>query len=314
MKSCDKFLWVEAYRPKSISECILPDSTKNTFLQFVENGDFGHLLMSGGPGTGKTTTARALCDDLDMDYMFINASSERNIDTVRNTIYSYASTVSLDGKRKCIILDEADFLNPNSAQPALRAVMEEMSNVRFILTCNYKNKIISPLHSRTTNIDFSLTNKDKEKMSAKFFSRVLEILKNEKVTFEKKVVAKIVFKHYPDARRILNDLQRFSSNGEISEEVLETLDSTKIEELMEFLKDRNFTKTREWVAKNSESDSQTLIRNLYDNVSSILKNESIPAFIMLLGEYQYKSAFVADQEINLMAFLTEILVSDMEFK
>jgi DNA polymerase III delta prime subunit len=308
----DQFLWVEKYRPQKISDCILPDDLKNTFQKFVDQDNIPNLLLSGTAGTGKTTVTRALCDELGCDYIIINGSEESGIDVLRTKIKDFASTVSLAGKIKIVILDEADYLNPNSTQPALRGFIEEFSkNCRFIFTCNYKNRIISPLHSRTTVIDFKITKEDRPKIAAKFFKRVVEILEYENIPFEEKVIAELINKHFPDYRRILNELQRYSSSGAIDSGVLSNISDENLKVLISSLREKDFKKMRTWVVNNMDNDPTVLFRMLYDNlVSEIIQ---VPQLILLLADYQYKAAFVADAEINLVACLTEIMAA-CEFK
>lgn len=309
----DEFLWVEKYRPRRIDDCILPDHQKSTFKQIVSAGEMPNMLLCGGAGMGKTTVARALCEELDCEYMIINGSEESGIDTLRTKIRNFASTVSFEGKRKVVILDEADYLNPNSTQPALRGFIEEFSaNCRFIFTCNFKNKIIAPLHSRTTVIEFKLAKAEKQKMAAGFFKRVMDILAAESVRIdEPKVVAKLIEKHFPDYRRCLNELQRYSVAGVIDEGVLVNLQEVNVRELVDALKEKDFRKMRTWVANNLDNDPQLIFRRLYDSLDEHVK--TVPQLILLLADYQYKAAFVADHEINLVACLTEIMAA-VEFK
>lgn len=311
----DEFLWVEKYRPETIDECVLPDSIKATFKEFIANGDMPNLLLSGTAGTGKTTVAKALCNELGYTSLVVNGSLDRNIDTLRNEIASFASTVSFDGGKKCIILDEADYLNPQSFQPALRGFIEQFSkNVRFILTCNFKDKIIEPIHSRTTYIDFRTTKKELPKMMSSLMSRILKILEDENVKVKSpKIVAEVIKKHYPDIRRVLNELQRYSAGGEIDEGILANLAVANIENLMKFLKDRDFGSMRQWVVDNIDSDPARIFRTLYDNMHNYLQPSSVPQVVLLIADYQYKHAFVQDGEINLVAFLTEVMV-DAEWK
>jgi DNA polymerase III delta prime subunit len=308
----DEFLWVEKYRPRTIDECILPEDQKATFKQFLDKGEIPNMLLCGGAGMGKTTVARALCEELGTDYIVINGSMNGNIDTLRNEILGFASTVSFTGKTKIVILDEADYLNPNSTQPALRNFIEEFSsNCRFIFTCNFKNRIIAPLHSRTTVVEFKIVNADRPKIAAGFFKRVMEILKTENITADSKSVAKLVERHFPDYRRVLNELQRYSVSGVIDEGVLVNMKEANIKDLTDALKEKDFKKMRQWVVNNIDSDPQTLFRLIYDQLTDQVKQ--VPQLILLLADYQYKAAFVADAEINLVACLTEIMAA-VEFK
>ena len=308
----DEFLWVEKYRPRTIDECILPEDQKATFKQFLDKGEIPNMLLCGGAGMGKTTVARALCEELGTDYIVINGSMNGNIDTLRNEILGFASTVSFTGKTKIVILDEADYLNPNSTQPALRNFIEEFSsNCRFIFTCNFKNRIIAPLHSRTTVVEFKIVNADRPKIAAGFFKRVMEILKTENITADSKSVAKLVERHFPDYRRVLNELQRYSVSGSIDEGVLVNMKEANIKDLTDALKEKDFKKMRQWVVNNIDSDPQTLFRLIYDQLTDQVKQ--VPQLILLLADYQYKAAFVADAEINLVACLTEIMAA-VEFK
>jgi DNA polymerase III delta prime subunit len=304
----EQFLWVEAYRPRTIRDCILPDGLKNTFQEFVNQDNIPNMLLSGTAGTGKTTIARALCEELGCDYIIINGSEESGIDVLRTKIKDFASTVSLAGKVKVVILDEADYLNPNSTQPALRGFIEEFSrNCRFIFTCNYKNRIISPLHSRTTVIDFKLTKEDKPAMAAKFFKRLSEILKAENVEFEPKVVAEVLNKHFPDYRRILNELQRYASSGKIDAGMLAGMGDVNMKDLLAALREKDFKKMRSWVVNNLDNDPSMLFRKMYDTL--LTEVVQVPQLVLLLADYQYKAAFVADAEINLVACLTEIMAA-----
>ena len=308
----DEFLWVEKYRPRTIDDCILPEDQKATFKQFLDKGEIPNMLLCGGAGMGKTTVARALCEELGTDYIVINGSMNGNIDTLRNEILGFASTVSFTGKTKIVILDEADYLNPNSTQPALRNFIEEFSsNCRFIFTCNFKNRIIAPLHSRTTVVEFKIVNADRPKIAAGFFKRVMEILKTENITADSKSVAKLVERHFPDYRRVLNELQRYSVSGVIDEGVLVNMKEANIKDLTDALKEKDFKKMRQWVVNNIDSDPQTLFRLIYDQLTDQVKQ--VPQLILLLADYQYKAAFVADAEINLVACLTEIMAA-VEFK
>ena len=304
----EQFLWVEKWRPRTISECILPVELKNTFQEFVNQDNIPNMLLSGTAGTGKTTIARALCEELGCDYIVINGSEESGIDVLRTKIKDFASTVSLAGKIKVVILDEADYLNPNSTQPALRGFIEEFSkNCRFIFTCNYKNRIIPPLHSRTTVIDFKLNKEDRPVVAAKFFKRLQEILTAENVTFDNKVVAELLNKHFPDYRRVLNELQRYSSSGVIDAGILSSISDDNIKELLASLREKDFKKMRNWVVNNLDNDPNVLFRKLYDFL--LPEVVQVPQLVLLLADYQYKAAFVADAEINLVACLTEIMAA-----
>jgi replication factor C small subunit len=312
----DDFLWVEKYRPQTIEECILPSDTKSTFQSFVNNGEIPNLLLCGTAGIGKTTVAKSLCKELGVDYYVINGSDEgRFLDTVRNSAKSFASTVSLtsSSRHKVIIIDEADNTTPD-VQLLLRASIEEFSrNCRFIFTCNFKNKIIEPLHSRTTVIDCNVRGKNKQSLAAKFFERCREILTKEGVTFNDKVVAEVIQKYFPDFRRTLNELQRYSSTGSIDTGILAVLNDVKLGELVGALKGKEFGVARKWVNSNLDNDPNAILRTVYDSLYDALKPSSIPQAVLIIAKYQYQSAFVADQEINLLAALTEIMV-ECEFK
>lgn len=303
------FLWTEKYRPKTVSDTILPDDLKNTFQEFVNQSNIPNLILSGTSGVGKTTIARAMLEELDCDYLVINGSLEgRSIDTLRNEIHTFASSVSLRGGRKYVILDEADYLNPQTIQPALRNFMEEFSkNCGFILTCNFKERIIEPLQSRCSVIDFKISKKDTAKLAMQFMKRVLNILDTENIQYDKSVVAQLITKHYPDWRRVLNELQRYSVSGTIDTGILASVQDSTLVKLFDYLKDKNFTSMRKWVAE-SDYDSNDLFRKIYDESDSFIKKSSIPQLILIIAKYQYQGAFVANQEINLAAFLTEIMV------
>lgn len=306
----DQFLWVEKYRPQTIDECILPESFKTTFQNYLEQGELPTFLFSGTAGVGKTTVAKALCNQVGADWIMINGSDEgRSIDVLRNKIKSFASTVSLTDAKKVVIIDEADYMNADSVQPALRSFIEEFSNnCRFIFTCNFKHRIIEPLRSRCANIDFKIDGKEKQQLAAQFFKRAAQILKQEQVEFDPKVVAELITQHFPDYRRILNELQRYSVTGKIDSGIFVNLSEDSYKELISSLKNRNFTDVRKWVGKNSDIDTATLFRQLYDSSADHLESGTIPNLILILAEYQYKSAFVADQELNTMAAMTEIMV------
>lgn len=309
----EHLLWTEKYRPKTVNECILPDELKNTFNQFVNQGAIPNLLLSGSPGVGKTTIAKALCNEVGCDFIIINGSDENGIDVLRTKIKNYASSVSLTGGRKVIIIDEADYLNPNSLQPALRGAIEEFSNnCSFIFTCNYKNRIIDPIHSRCTVIDFKINN-NKAKMAAQFMSRVEYILEQEKIQYDKKVIATLIKKYFPDNRRILNELQRYSLSGTIDIGILNQMTDVNMKELIDSLKDKNFTQVKKWVSSNLDNDISQLFRKIYDNMGEYIKPQSVPQLILILAKYQYQAAFSADQEINMLACLVELMV-ELEFK
>ena len=312
----DEFLWVEKYRPKTIEECILPQNIKKTFLEFLEAGEVPNLLLSGPAGCGKTTVAKALCNELGVDYYVINGSDEgRFLDTVRNNAKNFASTVSLtsESKHKVIIIDEADNTT-SDVQLLLRASIEEFSNnCRFIFTCNYKNKIIEPLHSRCSVIEFSIAGKQKPAIAGQFFSRLNTILDNERVEADKKVLAELINKHFPDWRRVLNECQRYSVSGKIDSAILATFGDVKTEDLVKQLRSKNFTEVRKWVVQNLDNDPALILRRIYDCMYGSLVPSSIPAAVLIIAKYQYQIAFVADQEINLLAALTE-LMCECEFK
>jgi DNA polymerase III delta prime subunit len=306
----DEFLWTEVYRPKTIEETILPADLKATFQNFVNQGQVPNMLLCGGPGIGKTTVAKAMLQELDADYLYINGSLNGNIDTLRNEIQNFASSVSLMGGRKYVILDEADGLNPNSTQPALRGFMEEFArNCGFILTCNFKNRIIKPISdSRVSVIDFKIKKSDMAVLAAQFFERVKTILEAENVEYDPQVVAQIIKKYFPDWRRVLNELQRYSATGKIDTGILSNLQDVSIKEVIGFMKEKDFTAVRKWIGINSEADQTTLFRSFYDNAGQYFKTHSIPQLVLALGKYQYQSAFASDPEINLAACMVEIMV------
>ena len=311
-----EFLFVEKYRPQVIDDCILPDETKKTFKEFVEKGEIPNLLLAGPPGIGKTTIAKALCNEIGADYYVINGSDEgRFLDTVRNQAKNFASTVSLTGssKHKVIIIDEADNTG-NDVQLLLRANIEAFySNCRFIFTCNYKNKIIEPLHSRCAVIDFSIKGKQRVQLAGSFFRRLQSILDQEKIDYDQKVLAELINNHFPDFRRVLNECQRYSTGGKIDLGILATFSDVSVDELIKNLKQKNFPEVRKWVVSNLDNDTTVLMRRIYDALYVSLQNNSIPAAVLVLAKYQYQAAFVADQEINMLACLTEIMC-ECEFK
>ena len=306
----DQFLWVEKYRPKTVEECILPKELKATFQQIVDSGELPNLMFTGTAGLGKTTVARALCEQLGIDYIVINGSEEGNIDTLRTKIRQFASTVSLSGGYKCVILDEADYLNPQSTQPALRGFIEEFANnCRFILTCNFKNRIIEPLHSRCGVIDFKFDKKILASLCGQFLLRLKDILSKENITYAEPVLAELIMKHAPDWRRVLNEAQRYSITGSIDEGILVTLNDKSIKDLMAALKAKNFKGMREWVVNNIDTEPHAIFRKIYDNLNDNLQPQSIPQVILTLADYQYKNAFVADHELNVVACMTEIMAT-----
>jgi DNA polymerase III delta prime subunit len=310
----DHILWVEKYRPKKVEDCILPDFIKKTFLEYVNKKEIPNLLLSGTAGVGKTTVAKALCNEVGCDFIVINGSDESGIDVLRNKIKNYASSVSLSGGRKVIIIDEADYLNPNSTQPALRGAIEEFaSNCSFIFTCNYKNRIIDPIHSRCTVIDFKI-NGAKQKLAMQFFKRVEYILTQENIGYDKNIIAAVITKHFPDNRRVLNELQRYSVSGAIVDTgILNNVSDIQIDALIKSLKEKDFGGCRKWVTNNLDNDPVKIYRKLYDSLYELLKPNTVPQLVLILAKYQYQAAFVADHEINTVACLTEIMV-DCEFK
>jgi len=305
------FLWVEKYRPKTISDCVLPDTLKQTFQKIVDGGELPNMLFTGTAGLGKTTVAKALCNELDLDWIIINASESGNIDTLRTKIKQFASTVSLQGGYKVVILDEADYLNAQSTQPALRGFIEEFANnCRFILTCNFKNRIIEPLHSRCGVYEFNTTKKELAQLAAQFMKRATGILEEEGVSYDQMTVADLIMKHAPDWRRILNELQRNSISGSIIGSV--SNNSGSFENLLEYLKAKDFKKMRSWVAQHVDADATAIFRSIYDRMGEKVKPESIPQLVLILADYQYKNAFVADHELNIVACMTEIM-ANVEF-
>ena len=307
------FLWVEKYRPRTVKETVLPPSLKQTFEELVKTGELPNMLFSGTAGLGKTTVAKALCNELDLDYIVINGSEEGNIDTLRGKIKQFASSVSLQGGYKVVILDEADYLNPQSTQPALRGFIEEFANnCRFILTCNFKNRIIEPLHSRCSVYEFNTTKKELADLARSFMARATEVLDSEGVTYNTDSVAQIIIKHAPDWRRVLNELQRHSIGGTLSN-VSFTESNSQFQELFQHLKTKDFKKMRTWVVNNLDVEAASIFRGIYDNMNDKVQPQSIPQLVLILADYQYKNAFVADHEINIVACMTEIM-SAVEFK
>ena len=308
-----EFLWVEKYRPKKIRDCILPEDTKKTFTEFLKQKEIPNLLLSGTAGTGKTTVARALCEELGADYIIINGSDEgRQIDTLRNKIKNFASTVSLteSSAHKVVIVDEADYMNADSVQPALRNFIETFhSNCRFIFTCNYKSKILPALHSRCTVIDFAIKNGQKVKTAQALLKRLGKILEEEKIKYDNKVLAELIQKHYPDFRRVINELQRYSVRGEIDSGILFSLSEANTKELIKILKEKRFNDMRKWVINNLDKEPSSLFSTIYNLLYKNLEGNSVPQAVLVIAGYQYKSAFVADQEINMVACLTEIMAN-----
>jgi len=312
--STTDFLWVEEYRPKTIDDCILPQSLKTLFQSFIEKGEISNMLFSGTPGVGKTTVAKALCEQMNCDWIMINGSEEGGIDVLRNKIKNFASTVSLSGGKKVVILDEADYLNPQSTQPALRGFVEEFhKNCRFILTCNFKNRIIEPLHSRFSNIEFKINNKEKPQLQTQLYNRATFILKKQNIEYEDKALIGLITKHFPDFRKLINELQRYSVSGAIDAGILVNISDENLKSLTGHLKAKEFGDMRKWVVNNLDNDPVKIFRKIYDSLNTTLQPETIPHAILIIADYQYKSAFVADQEINLVACLTEIM-SQVKFK
>ena len=307
-------LFVEKYRPSTVKDCILPVEIQTTIRKMVELKECHNLLFHGGAGCGKTSVARAICNDLDADYIIINCSEDGNIDTLRTKIRSFASTVSLNGNSKVVILDEFDYSNAQSIQPALRGAIEEFAkNCRFIITCNYKNRIISPIHSRFTNVDFTIPSEEKASIAMRILKRMEYILGEEGIKYDQEVIAKLVTKHFPDIRRMLNEIQRYSYNGKIDIGILSSLGDVQIKDLMKAMSQKNFADVRKWVVNNLDNSYSDIFRSIYDGLTGNLKPNSIPQAIVTLGEYQYKAAFVADQEINLTALMVELMM-ECDFK
>ena len=310
----EEYLWVEKYRPKSVDDAILPKHLKKTFKEILKTGEIPNLLFTGTAGVGKTTVAKALCNELQLDYLLVNGSEEGNIDTLRNKIKHFASTVSLQGGYKVVILDEADYLNPQSTQPALRGFIEEFSNnCRFIMTCNFKNRIIEPLHSRCSVVEFNIAKKDMPDLCGSFMKRVGTILDGENVEYDQAVIAELIMKHMPDWRRVLNELQRYSVSGKIDTGILVSLSEVSIGNLMSAMKDKNFKKMRQWVTDNIDQEPAALFRKVYDNMAEYVEPQSIPQLVLILADYQYKNSFVADHELNMVACCTEIMAG-VQFK
>tara|TARA_A100001011_G_scaffold396760_1_gene495522 strand:- start:2403 stop:3335 length:933 start_codon:yes stop_codon:yes gene_type:complete len=305
----NEFLWVERYRPKTVKDCVLPDDLKKIFTSMVESGEISNMILSGTSGLGKTTVARALCNELDLDVLLINASEESGIDTLRSKIKQFASSVSLhSGKHKVVILDEADYLNAQSTQPALRAFIEEFgSSCRFILTCNFKNRIIEPLHSRCSVINFNTSRDDLVRLCGEFLIRLKHVLKENEIDYKESVLAEVIMKYAPDWRRVLNECQKYSKTGELQNDVLVSVGDVKLDQLSTYIKQKNFKEMRKWVAENSDVDSSVIFRTIYDKIYSFIDSKAIPQAVIILGEYQYKAAFVADKQLNLAACLTELM-------
>ena len=309
----DTFLWVEKYRPQTVAETILSDNLKSTFEKIVESKEIPNMLFTGTAGTGKTTVARALCNELDLDYILINGSEEGNIDTLRTKIKQFASSVSLQGGYKVVILDEADYLNAQSTQPALRGFIEEFANnCRFILTCNFKNRIIEPLHSRCSVYEFNTSKKDLQGLCAQFLKHIGKILDKEGVGYDQMVLVDLIMKYVPDWRRVLNELQRYSISGRIDAGILVNLSDKSFDDLFTYLKSKDFKKMRQWVVNNIDTDASSIFRGIYDRMIDKVKPQSVPQLVLILADYQYKNAFVADMELNVVACMTEIM-ANVEF-
>ena len=310
----NEVLWVEKYRPQKINDTILPDQTKAAFKKFVQDESIPNLLLTGGPGVGKTTIAKAMLDELGCDYIVKNGSLNVNIDTLRYDISTYASAVSLSGGRKYVIFDEADYLNAASVQPALRNFIEEYSsNCGFIFTCNFKNRIIEPLRSRLSEVDFTIETSQRPKLAMQFLKRVSAILDNEGVEYDQKVVAQVIQKHFPDFRRVLTELQSYAATGKIDEGIFVNLKQESMDELFRLLKEKKFTEMRKWVALNSDQDMNEMFRRIYDMATDKVEMRSMPGFVVTLADYMYKANFVADLEVNMVAFLTEVMM-EAEYK
>jgi DNA polymerase III delta prime subunit len=304
------FLWVEKYRPKTVQQCVLPSQLLTQFQLMVDSGELQNMLFTGTAGLGKTTVARALCNELDLDYILINGSEEGNIDTLRTKIKQFASTVSLQGGYKVVILDEADYLNPQSTQPALRGFIEEFANnCRFILTCNFKNRIIEPLHSRCAVYEFNTSKKDMVDLCGNFHKRLCTILDSEKIEYNQKVLADLIMKFAPDWRRVLNECQRYSTSGQIDSGVMVSLSDNSYDELFTSLKQKDFKKMRQWVVNNIDTDASSIFRGIYDRMSDKVNPQSVPQLVLILADYQYKNAFVADHELNVVACMTEVMAN-----
>lgn len=311
----DDFLWCERYRPQTVKDCILPSDLEETFSEYVDAGKVPNLILAGSPGTGKTTAAKALCNETNTDYLLVNGSDEgRNIETVRTTLNQFCSSVSMSGNRKAIIMDEGDYMNADSVQPALRGFIEKFgNNVSFIFTCNYPNRIIEPIHSRCAVFNFSIPPNEKPKIAERQMKRLQHILTSEGVEYDQKVLIELIMKHFPDFRRVINEVQRYSSSGKIDSGILSNISEINLKELVSALKGKKFIEVRKWTNQNIDQDAGRMYRKLYDNLNGHLKPQSIPQAVLIIADYQYKSAFVADQEINLVACLTEIMV-ECEFK
>lgn len=312
--SMNEFLWVEKYRPQTVADTILPSGLKETFTEILNHKELPNLLFTGTAGIGKTTVAKAVCNELGLDYLLINGSEEGNIDTLRHKIKQFASTVSLQGGYKVVILDEADYLNPQSTQPALRGFIEEFSgNCRFIMTCNFKNRIIEPLHSRCSVVEFNVSKKDLADLCGQFMKRVTNILTTEQIQYEEPVIAELIMKHMPDWRRVLNELQRYSLSGKIDSGILVNIQEVSLNNLMSAMKDKNFKQMRQWVTDNIDVEPAALFRKIYDNMYDYVEPQSIPQLVLILADYQYKNSFVADHELNMVACCTEIMAG-VKFK